>query len=101
MEMGQMGDNFSQKLVLPHHLQLSYTDQHQKIQITYLENCLSTFNFIPVIFFPLLLCISTKKQNKAEDILNLNHRLNKVEHKFTNMHTAFDFFMNTFIKGPI
>ena len=29
------------------------------------------------------------QQNKAEE--NLNHRLNKVEHKFANIQIAFDF----------
>ena len=40
---------------------------------------------------------SNKKQNKAEK----KNRRNKVERKFSNIQTAFDFFMNTCIKGPI
>ena len=34
--------------------------------ITYLKNCLSIFIFIPVSFFPLLLCISTKSKTKLK-----------------------------------
>ena len=84
-------------MVLAHHLQLSYTDKHQKIQIAYSKNCLSTFNFVSVSFFPLLLCIPAKSKTK----LKKKNRRNKVEHKFANIQTAFDFFMNTCIKGPI
>ena len=41
--------------------------------------------------FPPLLCISTKNKTKLKKTLNLNHRLNKVEHKFANIQAAFDF----------
>ena len=33
--------------------QLGYTEHHQKMQITSLKNCLSTFKFFSVSFFPL------------------------------------------------
>ena len=45
-------------------------------QITSLKNCLSTFNFFPVSFFLLLLCISRENRTKLKKILNLNRRLN-------------------------
>ena len=35
------------------------------------------------------MCILTESGTKAEG--NLNHRLNKVEHKFANIQIAFDF----------
>ena len=57
---------------------------------------LSTINFVSVSFFPLL-CIPTKNKTK----LKKKNRRNKVERKFSNIQTAFDFFMNTCIKGPI
>ena len=44
-------------------------------QSTSLKNCLSTFNFFPVSFFLLLLCISTENITKLKKILNLSHRL--------------------------
>ena len=36
----------------PFSLQLGYTEQPQKMQITSLKNSLSTFNFVPVGFVP-------------------------------------------------
>ena len=33
-----------------------------------------------------------RKENQAKKILNLNHRLNKLKHKFANIQTTFDFF---------
>ena len=57
--------------------------------ITSLKNCLSTFKLFPVSFFSLSFVHFDRKQNQAEE--NLNHRLNKVEHVFTNIQIAFDF----------
>ena len=59
------------------------------MSITSLKNCLSTFKFFPVSFCLLFFVHFDRKQNQAEE--NLNHRLNKVEHKFANMQMAFDF----------
>ena len=44
-------------------------------QSTSLKNCLSTFNFFPVSFFPLLLCVSRENRTTLNKILNLSHRL--------------------------
>ena len=56
-----------------------------------MKNCLSSFKFIPVRFLPLLVCISTKNKTKLKKMLNLKHRLNKVEHNFANIQTAYGF----------
>ena len=37
------------------------------------------------------MCILTKNKTKLKKILNLNHRLNKMENKFTNIQTVLDF----------
>ena len=58
--------------------------------------------FYPGWLFPSSLMYFKKKQNKAEKKKKtLNHRLNKKERKFANIQIAFDFFMNSCIKGPI
>ena len=40
-------------------------------------------------------------QQKNKTKVKKKNRRNKVERKFSNIQTAFDFFMNTCIKGPI
>ena len=64
------------------------------MQITYLKNCLFTFNFSLVSLFPLLLWILTEYKTKLKIIFNLN----KVKHKFVNIQTAFDFLSTTVLR---
>ena len=62
MEIGEMGYNFSESLVLPPPPAISL---NPKMRITFLKNCLSTFKFFPVTFFPLF-CISTENRTKLK-----------------------------------
>ena len=68
------------------------------MRITSLKCCLSKFKFFLVSFFPLSFVHFDRKYNQVEE--NLNHRLNKVEHKFAIMEVAFDFLINIYNKGP-
>ena len=77
---GEKDENFSEELVLPilplpptsSSLQLGCTELHRVTQVTSLKNCLSTFNFFPVSFSPLLLYILRGNRTKLKKILNLN-----------------------------
>ena len=55
--------------------QLVFTEKHQKIQITYLKNCLSTF--FPKLAFFLFFCrFWQNTESSWRKYINLNHRLN-------------------------
>ena len=80
---GEKDENFSEELVLPilplsltsSSRQLGYTELHRVTQVTSLKSCLPTFNFFPVNFSPLLLCILRGNRTKLKKILNLNRTL--------------------------
>ena len=60
MKIGELGGNFFLRISTVPSLQLGKTEQHKKIQIMYLKNCLYTFTFFPISVFPLILWASTK-----------------------------------------
>ena len=60
MEIGQMGCNFSEELVLPAPPAIRSNRSTLKMPITSLKNCLFTFKFFPVRFCPLFCAVRQK-----------------------------------------
>ena len=75
----------------PPSLKLGYTENHQKMQITSLKNCLPSSNIFPVRFFSLPLCISTENRTKLKKLLKSNHKLKRnTREKILTHHESID-----------
>ena len=67
----------------------------KKMQITSLKNCLPTFSFLPVNFFPLVLWIQIENRTGLKKILNLNHKLKwNTSLQICKLHLSFITTMN-------
>ena len=67
MKIGELGGNVFLRIGSVPPLQLGQTEYHQKMQITYLKNCLFTFNFFSGQLFPFSFVDFDRKQNHAEE----------------------------------